>query len=141
MEEIRSLGAIGPDPQDLGLIYRIGKQQRFVLQVFLFSALLRVGVFAGQANLSPTDSGSLAVITLGFVTIALAFVFMVGIYRLAAALGHTGLVYVLEMFVPLLNLLILLRLIGQANRKLKSAGISVGLLGASAGALEELRTT
>lgn len=57
-----------------------------------------------------------------------------GIFRLGTGLGlHpvVGVFLILAMFVPLLNLIILLVLNARATRTLREAGYKVGLLGAS----------
>jgi hypothetical protein len=62
------------------------------------------------------------------------------IYRLARALGYSALItmlLMLAMFVPLVGLVCLLVVNAGATRRLREAGVRVGLLGASAKDLPE----
>ena len=68
---------------------------------------------------------------LGLVGVVMA---IVGFIKMASGLKKSTFLIVLmsiAMFIPLINLLVLVRQNGQATKVLKSAGYKVGLLGAS----------
>ena len=64
---------------------------------------------------------------------------MIGyVYRLAAALGHTAIVWVLGVvFLSCIGLLLLLILSSKATKELRNAGFKVGLLGANPKDIEQ----
>jgi len=67
------------------------------------------------------------------VAIAIVIASLVGVWKIATALGSNIVMKILaivSMFVPLANLIVLVMLSMRASKRLKEAGYTVGLLGA-----------
>ena len=60
-------------------------------------------------------------------------------YQLARNLGRSGVIFVIGLFIPCLNLLVLLALTSAATRVLKNGGVEVGLFGPPESELRRLR--
>lgn len=75
-------------------------------------------------------SGDLAAWILIPVALAVAAFSIFCVYRLCRALGTSPALWVVAMFIPLLNLLALVILNQRATTFLKARGVAVGLLGA-----------
>jgi hypothetical protein len=101
---------------------RIAAGQRLVIMALLFSIVAQVFTRA----LGP----------LGVIFLLAAYVIsIVGVVRLASALGSsrlTQVLYAIGLIVPLINIAILLVLSSRATRRLQAGGYKVGLLGAKA---------
>ncbi len=102
-------------------IDKIARGQKLVVYAFIL-------YFAAMA-LQSVLGFVVALVALGALVTAL-----VGVFRLSSGMGHgTGLkiLWIVLMFVPLINLITLLRLNSSATKALRAAGYRVGLLGAS----------
>jgi len=101
---------------------RVAAGQRLVIMALLFSIVAQVFARA----LGP----------LGLIFLLAAYVIsIVGVVRLASALGGsrlTQVLYAVGLIVPLVNIAILLVLSSRATRRLQAGGYKVGLLGARA---------
>jgi len=107
----------------------IAAAQRQLLFAVVSSILLNLTqCLSGTMQSSPVLFVPLFVVALAI----LAFM-IVSVVRLAAAMGTgtaTRVLLALAMFIPLVNLLVLLVLNGRATRRLEAAGLKVGLMGA-----------
>lgn len=77
-------------------------------------------------------SNTLPILVLMALSVAVAIYALVGVVRMCSGLEKTQgkkIAFMVVTFVPLLNLIALLRLSGQTSRRLRDAGWSVGLLG------------
>ena len=106
---------------DIERLNRVAAGQRLVIIALLIS----IGSIALQAA-SPA---------LGLIGSLLgSLVAIIGIVRLAGALGSgvlARILYAIAMLVPLINLLIMVLLSTRATKQLRAGGYRVGLLGAS----------
>lgn len=103
----------------------------------------RMVIFAILGNLLLCSLYGLALLLRGEIIIGLFMLLIVvgslitgiiGVFRLASGLGYGLLIrilFILFLFVGLINVLILLRLNSKATARLRSAGYKVGLLGAT----------
>jgi hypothetical protein len=102
----------------------------WAILLYLLALVLRVVVAAsGQSSsaLAVTANDLLTLLTLAALVMA-----MVGVYRLAAALGSgmaVRILCLLFMLVPLIGLAILFVLNSRATARLRAAGLKVGFLG------------
>ena len=81
-----------------------------------------------QSTLGPIGS-----IFSGLVVIGALFMALFGIWQLSTGLGHPAplrLLWIILMFVPLVNLLTMVILSAKGTSRLRAAGYTVGLLGA-----------
>ena len=112
-------------PGDMDLT-AVAKRQRGLIWIILLGIVANIGAFA-SSGVSPM----LAVAGLGlYLLFQLAG--LVQILRLAASLQTSiflRIAYIVLLFIPLINLLVLLTVNGQANSVLKAAGVRVGLVG------------
>jgi len=102
----------------------IASGQKLVIYAIL--AYFLAGALKG--TLGPVSS-----IICGLVVIAALFMALFGVWQLATGLGHPALLrllWVILMFVPLVNLLTMVILSSMGTSRLRAAGYSVGLLGA-----------
>lgn len=65
--------------------------------------------------------------TIIYIVFALVFIFLT--YKLASALDQSPILVAVLMFVPLVNIIVVMLLSNKATKRLKNAGIKVGLLG------------
>ncbi len=94
-------------------------------KMIVYAILVQVTCFILQIVVHPI---------LGVFALFGAVLSIVGVFRLASGLGFSigmKLAFVLFMFIPCLNLIILLALNSRATEALRGAGYKVGLLGAS----------
>lgn len=103
----------------------IARAQRIVIFAILgYFFAIAVSVLLGH-----TEVGVLFTTAVGFAVMIAA---LVGAITLAYRLSGVGLAIGagIALFIPLVGLLVMLLLSGSANRRMKKAGIRVGLLGA-----------
>lgn len=115
-------------PTASGDIEFVRRGQKLVIWAILLNILVPIVAIAlggvGRTTAILVQIGGL---------VAVAFA-IYGLYCLGKGMRASilvGIVTVLCMFVPLLNLLVLLLINGSATRRLRAAGYKVGLLGAS----------
>ena len=109
-----------------------------VLLVLL--AYLGIGWFASAAFRPGTDTGGLRFV-FGVAALCTVIAGVVFAVRVAKALHgpDSGLGYTILLLIPLVNLITLLVLNGQATRELKDAGLKVGFLGVASHQLDAWR--
>jgi len=93
--------------------------------------LLAVALRAASSALG--DFGALIALGALLANLIGSITLLVGVFRLTRALDYTlgdRILYFVFMFLPVLNLLALLRLTSNASESLKESGYKVGLLGA-----------
>lgn len=115
----------------------VAKRQRELLWIILFGIGLYV-LALGFAGVSPAMA-----IVAGLLYLLFQLASIIQIVRLAAALQTSlglRIVYILLLFIPLLNLFVLLLVSGQANSVLKAAGVRVGFMGVPASEYPKLTT-
>lgn len=110
---------------DINLI-RVAQRQRTLLWIIL-AAVLVYPLAIALATVSPVGGAIVLLFQLG-----LQIAGLVQVVRLFAAL-KTGImlriIYIVLLFIPLINLVVLLVASGQATSVLKLAGANVGLMG------------
>lgn len=101
-----------------------------VREVAAAQRMLLLAIIASLVgNVLLRSSESLAIVWM--ISVAVLAFELFCVYRLARVLRvRNALVWMLAMFVPLVNLICLLVLNGRASRFLKENGVAVGLLGA-----------
>lgn len=115
---------------------KIGDSQRLVLVAFLVGLLaipLSAAFGGGFVSLGGGDSGlAVGALALGALALGVRIWMAVGTYRLARALGSgVAWLWTLGTFLPsILGLVVLIIVISRATKRLKKAGLKVGLLGA-----------
>lgn len=83
---------------------------------------------------------SLLAIPLTLLWLAVNIVMLVYVFRLAAAIGWSApWLWVILMFFPCINIIVLLVLSQRANEWMKACGVKVGLLGPTPTAIAEVR--
>jgi hypothetical protein len=141
--------APGGAREDLVRLLKIAKAQRGVnlaiLLTFAGYGLLILGPFAARAGQGGAGAASaLAMLSLvGLLVILTAVVFQViHVYRLAGALDHNAILWVLGViFLGCIGLLLLLTLSSKATKELRNAGFKVGLLGGKPKEIEQKLST
>lgn len=109
----------------------IAAQQRFVLWAFLAGLLaVPVGVGLGSAL---ADLAVPALVVSGGLVVVSRVVMAVGVYRLERAMGsRVAVLWAIGAFVPnFIGLIVLIVVSLAATRRLKQAGVKVGLMGAT----------
>jgi hypothetical protein len=105
--------------------------------IFVFLAYIAISLTLALAkNMIPSLGETLLLVVVSITLIPLAVFQLVNIYRLAEALGLSGALWVIGMFVPYLNFVVFFRIVNKATKYLKEAGVEVGLLGARVQASE-----
>jgi hypothetical protein len=124
-------------PQAGSPVRIVGLAQRRIMWVILAAIVLTIS-FAASGGIAAAVAGSGAAVffvviaLISIMRLAILVLMMIGVFKLAAALGKgTGacVVYTIAMIIPLINLILLLTLNQKATTLLKSAGIRVGLMG------------
>jgi hypothetical protein len=130
--------------QDLPRLLKIAKGQRGVNMAILLTFAGYALLVIGGAVASPGRSGAVATPSawlpvVGFIIVVAAVVLeVIYVYRLASALGHTAIVWVLGVvFLSCIGLILLLILSSKATRELRNAGFNVGLLGGNPKDIEQ----
>jgi hypothetical protein len=123
-------------PQATSQVRAIGLAQRRIMWVILAALLLTLSFPVGGYLVSPmmgNNSVAMAVIAVfALGRLAILAMMMIGVFQLATALGHgmvARILFLIAMFVPLVNLIVLLSINGQATRILRHHNIRVGLMG------------
>lgn len=112
----------GPSGEDRERLKRVASGQRLII----YSLLVSLASIALQGAIG--ISGAI----LG---LAASIMAIVGVVRITGGLGRSLLakiLYIIAMFIPLVNLIAMLLLSSQATKALREAGVQVGFLGASA---------
>jgi len=112
---------VATQPFNDASIDKIARGQRLVVYAFIL-------YFVAMALQS-----TLGLIT-GLVALAALVMALIGVFCLSSGMGHASglkILWIVLMFVPLINLITLLRLNSSATKALRAAGYRVGLLGAS----------
>jgi hypothetical protein len=104
------------------------RQKVIILCILCNLAIVATNLGLNAAGAAPGLRLLLALIYLGVGITALVFVFMLS---LALYNVGVGILLGLLMFIPLVNLIVLLTINGKATKVLRENGINVGLLGAS----------
>ena len=115
-----ALNILQPESEEIQL-QKIAKGQRMVLYAILLYILLIIGQILLSQILMPI---------LFFVPLVLS---LIGVTFLAHALWQSYIIsvfYFLVMFVPLLNILLLIFINSKASTRLRAGGYKVGLMGA-----------
>ena len=108
------------DPSDI-LIERVASGQKLIIYAIVINILATVLQLAIHPILG----------LLGLVSLVMA---VIGVIKLTAGLSASVIskvIYVILMFVPVINLITLLILNSRATRELRAKGYKVGLMGAS----------
>ncbi len=149
LQKLQEGVAPGGAGEDLLRLLKIAKAQRGVnlaiLLTFAGYGLLVLGSMLGAAAARGGQGGAGATSALtmlplvGLLVILTAIVFQViHVYRLAAALDHTAILWVLGVvFLSCIGLLLLLILSSKATKELRNAGFKVGLLGGNPKEIEQ----
>jgi hypothetical protein len=118
-------------------IERVRTGQRIVLYSVLLS-MLSIALLLGGVFLARILNDRTLALTVAFLRFALWFgglvVGIVGIIRLSKGLGYSVLgrmLFVISLFIPFVNLIVLLVLSSKATMVLAKAGYKVGLMGAT----------
>ncbi len=137
LQKLREGVALASRAGDMARLMKIAKGQRGVnMAILLTFASYAVLVLGGGFARSPgpgasSEMGVLPIIGLLGVLAAVVLQVMY-VYRLASALGHIAILWVLGVvFLSCIGLILLLVLSSQATKELRSAGFKVGLLGAN----------
>ncbi len=123
----RVTGGDGPEAGGRAELRRIAQGQRLINLAILFNTavFIAAGVLGAEAS-------TLLTMVIGLGYLATMIMSLYGTVRLAGALSGTTVAVIsfILMFVPCVNLLVLLMLNGRATKRLREAGFKVGLLGA-----------
>lgn len=106
-------------------VLAVGRAQKLLIYAILLNLVGTVIVFAAG------PAGGMLALPINLFSLVLS---IIGIIRLAIGLGNgiaMRVVYIVLMFVPLVNLITLVILNGKATKMLRDAGYKVGLLGAN----------
>jgi hypothetical protein len=131
-------GTVAPEltPADADEAVFVAAQYRSL--VLLVGAQLVLGI-----ALQVVGTGSLAAaaitLVLALLGLGLSVVLAVTVYRLMGVLGGVPALWAAGMFVPLLNLVLLLVISAQAQSWCRKRGIQVGFLGPTPESIERLR--
>ncbi len=106
-------------------IEKVNKAQKLMLRAFGVSLVLRL-----VSGIVAAEGGAVFAVIMGMAALACLIALLIGVYRVASGLGKNGILYVIGMFVPLLNLIILIMLNNQASNFLRANGLEVGFWGA-----------
>ncbi len=143
LQKLREGVKVGSRSEDLARLLKIAKGQRGVNMAILltfagYAFLVLGGAFAPTAGRgAPSAMGVLPLIGLLGVLAAVVLQVMY-VYRLASALEHIAILWVLGVvFLSCIGLILLLILSSQATKELRSAGFKVGLLGANPKQIEQ----
>ena len=143
LQKLREGVALGGAREDLLRLLKIAKAQRGVNLAILLTlagyALLMLGGLAAPAGRQGATTPFALMPLVGLVVILTAVIFqIIHVYRLAAALGHTAILWVLGVvFLSCIGLLLLLSLSSKATKELRNAGFKVGLLGGNPKDIEQ----
>jgi hypothetical protein len=114
--------AAGHDGETWERLKRVASGQRLII----YSLLVQI--------VSVTLQGTIGIP--GFILgLAASIMAIVGVVRITGGLGRSliaKIVYIVAMFIPLINLIAMLLLSSQATKALREAGLEVGFLGAKA---------
>jgi hypothetical protein len=131
-----------PSSQEIQETLKVAKAFRGVLVYFGLQYLLGfcMNVFGGMAQASPDTAALFGIIVLCFVAgVFYAFVMlMVNVYRFGNGVGGAGVLWVIAMFLPCLNLITLLVINSKGKSFLEQRGVKVGFLGPSPDAILQL---
>ena len=106
-------------------IEKVNKAQKLMLRAFGVSLVLRL-----VSGIVAAEGGAVFAVIMGMAALACLIALLIGVYRVASGLGKNGILYLIGMFVPLLNLIILIMLNNQASNFLRANGLEVGFWGA-----------
>ena len=114
-------GAVAADPQGVGMnTHDVAKAQRMLLLSILASLVGNVLM----------NTNALVGVLMIPVALAIAVFSIWCVYKLCKALSLGPVLWIIAMFIPLINLICLVILNQKATTYLKSQGLKVGLLGA-----------
>jgi hypothetical protein len=139
----RPTATMAPASKELRRLLQIAKGQRGVNMVILLSflgygLLLLGGVSAPAGRTAAANQVPLLALVACILVLAAVVLEILYVYRLAAALGHTAIVWVLGVvFLGCIGLLLLLILSSKATKELRGAGFRVGLLGCNPKDIEQ----
>ena len=124
-----------PTPADLEQTLKVAKGFRGVLVYFgsqyLIGFLLNVAQGIAEASPDGALVFGLAALALLAAAIACLVMLLVQVYKCSSAMGSIGLLWVIAMFFPCVNLLTLLAINSKAKTFLEARGVKVGFLGPS----------
>ena len=124
-----------PTSIELEQTLKVAKSFRGVLVYFGMQYLIAFGMNAAgvMAQTSPDAAPLLGLVVLGgFVGAIFCLVMLlVSIYKCSSAMGSVGLLWVIAMFLPCLNLITLLAINSKAKSFLEKRGVKVGFVGPS----------
>jgi hypothetical protein len=107
--------------------------------VLLVGAQMVFGVVLQILAASGSVVAAMIALMLLLACLALAVAMAVTVYRLMGVLGGVPALWAVGMFVPLLNILLLLIISSQAQTWCKERGIQVGFLGPTPESIQRLR--
>jgi hypothetical protein len=123
-------------PADAGEAVFVATQYRTL--VLLVGAQLVLGI-ALQVFGAGSSAATTIVIVLALLGLGLSVVMAVTVHRLMGVLGGVPALWALGMFVPLLNIVLLLVVSAQSQAWCRKRGIQVGFLGPTPESIERLR--
>jgi len=114
---------------------KVAKSFRGVLTYFGLQYLIGFGMqmAGGVAQASPDAAPLVGLVFIGGVIAAVVCLVMllVSVYKCSSAMGAVGVLWVIAMFFPCLNLITLLAINSKAKSFLENRGVKVGFLGPS----------
>lgn len=136
LQKIREGLPTGNRAEELQRLLKIAKGQRGVNMAILLSFvgyafILMLGGTTAPPARGPVAPSAAILPFVGLLVMVAAAVFqMICVYKLASSLGHTAIVWLLGvLFLPCINLILLLILSSRATKELRNGGFQVGLLG------------
>lgn len=124
-----------PTPADVEQTLKVAKAFRGVLVYFGSQYLIGfvMNVVGGVAEASPDAAPVVGLVAIALLVAAVACLVMllVQVYKCSSAMGSVGLLWVIGMFFPCINLLTLLAINSKAKTFLETRGVKVGFLGPS----------
>jgi heme A synthase len=127
-----------PAPTPVADAEEIAKQYRRL--VLLVGLQILIGVFQVPSQIEPSGAVGPFAGLVGLVAIVVVIATSVAAYKLSSRLGSGApLAWAIAMFLPCVNVIVLLALSAKAQTWCRRYGIKVGLLGPTKESIEELR--
>lgn len=124
-----------PSAHEIQETLKVAKAFRGVLVFFGLQYLLgfAMNVVGAMAQAGGDSQAIFGIVTLCFVAgVLYAFVMLlVNVYRFGSAVGSSGILWVIGMFIPCINLITLLAINSKGKSFLEQRGVKVGFLGPS----------
>lgn len=125
-------------------LYTVAKNQRWLIYVVLVMIITNIAYFAVQspADTPMTGGEALVALFISLVQLVAVVVSMVAIWKVLRTTGtgvFPAVVALIVVVIPIVGIVVLLLVSTRATRALREAGFTVGLLGAKADTIRQLR--